>query len=252
MALNFFPGQREPQGASRGFWDGKRNLRGNGGGSRCSTLRSDSVEIGVCHDVLEKSPPESFIRCSTAQLGNESCLSRTTEKERNSVRRSIRRGRPFGDESWTKAMARQLALESTLRPRGRPRKSKLEDDEATEKTPDLLFPVGLMDDPARGIQVLGEHEQPRMVRRVEPFGRNRFRKAQRVFRSTDNRRCPDDSTEDRCQACMIEHRLFSARANRSLAAPGPTESNPASDHDLLSFSSLEFPLLLVSRTSTKW
>ena len=52
-----------------------------------------------------------------------------TEKERDSVRKSIRRGRPFGDEPWTKAMARQLSLESTLRPRGRPRKPKREGDQ---------------------------------------------------------------------------------------------------------------------------
>ena len=42
---------------------------------------------------------------------------------------SIGRAGPFGDEPWTKAMTRQLALESTLRPRGRPRKPKREGDQ---------------------------------------------------------------------------------------------------------------------------
>jgi putative transposase len=50
-----------------------------------------------------------------------------TEKERAAVRKSIQRGRPFGDECWTKEMARELSLESTLRPRGRPRKRKVGD-----------------------------------------------------------------------------------------------------------------------------
>jgi putative transposase len=33
-----------------------------------------------------------------------------------------RQGRPYGSETWTKRAARLLGLESTLRPRGRPRK----------------------------------------------------------------------------------------------------------------------------------
>jgi putative transposase len=36
---------------------------------------------------------------------------------------SIRRGCPFGDAAWTEAAVLRLKLESTLRPRGRPRKS---------------------------------------------------------------------------------------------------------------------------------
>ncbi|MDO8945054.1 MAG: transposase [Desulfobacterales bacterium] len=36
---------------------------------------------------------------------------------------SLRRGSPFGDASWTAAAVLRLKLESTLRPRGRPRKS---------------------------------------------------------------------------------------------------------------------------------
>ena len=34
------------------------------------------------------------------------------------------RGRPYGDESWTKLTAQRLGLESTLRSRGRPRKQE--------------------------------------------------------------------------------------------------------------------------------
>jgi hypothetical protein len=38
------------------------------------------------------------------------------------LRLSVERGRPYGDDSWKKATAQRLGLESTLRSRGRPRK----------------------------------------------------------------------------------------------------------------------------------
>lgn len=40
------------------------------------------------------------------------------------LRRSAQRGTPFGEASWTEQMARRLNLQSTLRPRGRPQKTK--------------------------------------------------------------------------------------------------------------------------------
>jgi putative transposase len=43
------------------------------------------------------------------------------ERELESVRTSVKRGRPFGEASWIKSSARRLGLQSTLRPRGRPR-----------------------------------------------------------------------------------------------------------------------------------
>jgi len=42
--------------------------------------------------------------------------------ERDTVRDCARRGTPFGQAGWTQGVARRLGLESTLRPRGRPRK----------------------------------------------------------------------------------------------------------------------------------
>ena len=45
-----------------------------------------------------------------------------TEAELESLRRSVQRGQPFGSVQWIEETARQLNLESTLRPRGRPRK----------------------------------------------------------------------------------------------------------------------------------
>ena len=45
-----------------------------------------------------------------------------TDEEVAALRLSIARGRPFGSKQWVKRIAEKLGLESTLRPRGRPRK----------------------------------------------------------------------------------------------------------------------------------
>ena len=47
-----------------------------------------------------------------------------TEAELESLRRSVRRGEPYGSESWTKRIIQRLGLEWTVRPRGRPRKEQ--------------------------------------------------------------------------------------------------------------------------------
>ena len=47
-----------------------------------------------------------------------------TEAELAALRRCVKKGAPFGEEAWVQATARKLDLESTLRPRGRPRKPK--------------------------------------------------------------------------------------------------------------------------------
>src|SRR6516225_8574566 len=44
-----------------------------------------------------------------------------TDAELEALRRSVQRGRPYGEESWSKRVAQRMGLESTLRPRGRPR-----------------------------------------------------------------------------------------------------------------------------------
>jgi hypothetical protein len=44
-----------------------------------------------------------------------------TEKELDKLRQSLNRQSPYGDSSWQVQMCRELGLESTLRPRGRPR-----------------------------------------------------------------------------------------------------------------------------------
>lgn len=44
--------------------------------------------------------------------------------ETQALRRSARRGCPYGDEAWAVGMAEELGLQSTLRPRGRPAKKE--------------------------------------------------------------------------------------------------------------------------------
>ena len=46
------------------------------------------------------------------------------ERELSALRRCVQRGCPFGREAWVKRMAKELGLDSTLRPRGRPRKTE--------------------------------------------------------------------------------------------------------------------------------
>jgi putative transposase len=47
-----------------------------------------------------------------------------TEDEVQAIRRCVQRGRPYGSETWTDRMVQKLGLESTVRPRGRPRLAK--------------------------------------------------------------------------------------------------------------------------------
>ncbi len=44
-----------------------------------------------------------------------------TEKESEHMEKSIKRGAPFGQADWTRITAARLKLQSTLRPRGRPK-----------------------------------------------------------------------------------------------------------------------------------
>ena len=43
--------------------------------------------------------------------------------ELETLRLSVQRGRPFGEAAWVKRMAKRFGMESTLRPRGRPKGS---------------------------------------------------------------------------------------------------------------------------------
>ena len=45
-----------------------------------------------------------------------------TEAELEAIRRSVARGRPFGNDRWAQRTAKRFGLESTFRPQGRPHK----------------------------------------------------------------------------------------------------------------------------------
>jgi putative transposase len=47
-----------------------------------------------------------------------------TEAALAAVRRSVNRGRSFGPDEWVEMVVRQLELQATMRPRGRPRKER--------------------------------------------------------------------------------------------------------------------------------
>lgn len=61
------------------------------------------------------SPPRGWCR-----LVNEP----QTQAELAAVREGVQRGRPYGGEKWSHRVAGQLGLDSTLRPRGRPRRAE--------------------------------------------------------------------------------------------------------------------------------
>jgi putative transposase len=46
----------------------------------------------------------------------------TSEKEQIALQRSIQRGSPFGNASWSTKKIKELGLQSTVKPRGRPKK----------------------------------------------------------------------------------------------------------------------------------
>jgi putative transposase len=54
-----------------------------------------------------------------------------SKKMLETLRVSVVRGRPFGDEEWQKPTAKRLGLESTFRPRGRPKKAARDQPERT-------------------------------------------------------------------------------------------------------------------------
>jgi len=47
-----------------------------------------------------------------------------SEEELKTIRTCVQRGQPFGDDRWRLRTVRRLGLESTLRPRGRPKKDE--------------------------------------------------------------------------------------------------------------------------------
>jgi len=75
---------------------------------------------------LRANGAESFLAAGPVAIPgnwNELVHEPQTEAELAALRSSVQRGTPFGGPRWTQRAARELGLESTLRPRGRPRKA---------------------------------------------------------------------------------------------------------------------------------
>jgi len=80
--------------------------------------------------------PSGFLaRCPVALPGDwRGFVNRPqTPAEVDQLRRSVNRGAPFGDADWTPRTAAALGLQSTLRPRGRPRKAAESDAKKPER-----------------------------------------------------------------------------------------------------------------------
>jgi putative transposase len=60
------------------------------------------------------------------------------DRELAEIRLAVKRGSPFGDAQWTQETARRLGLESSLRPRGRPKKAP--GTFSTDPVTEALFP----------------------------------------------------------------------------------------------------------------
>ena len=80
------------------------------------SLRSRAARGGS--DLL--APPPVDLPKGWSRLVNQP----QSETEVSAVRASVVRGRPFGGKTWTRIAATKMGLESTLRPRGRPRKTE--------------------------------------------------------------------------------------------------------------------------------
>jgi len=96
-----------------------------------NAVRANLVELaedwqwGSLHRWLAKPEPDPKLLSAwpVARLPNwaKRVNEPLSEKEMAAVRWSIKRGSPFGNETWVESIARRFGLESTLRPRGRPR-----------------------------------------------------------------------------------------------------------------------------------
>ena len=90
---------------------------------RWCSLWQRGAATALAQEVLVEWPvpqPSSWLAQVNAAL---------TLGELDNLRRSLRRGQPYGGEEWVEASVARLGLEGTLRPRGRPRKAK----QASEK-----------------------------------------------------------------------------------------------------------------------
>src|SRR5467141_411701 len=77
-------------------------------------LAGGEVALGRLH------PGPVALATNWLQLVNES----QTAAELEAMGRSVARGRPYGSDGWVQAVVQRVGLQSTIRPRGRPRKQQ--------------------------------------------------------------------------------------------------------------------------------
>ena len=75
-----------------------------------------------CHPTGEERSLLAAGRSICQRIGSSGSIKPTTAQELEALRRSVQRGRPFGQPEWQKEIAKRLGLESAYRPTGRPRK----------------------------------------------------------------------------------------------------------------------------------
>lgn len=82
-------------------------------GSLWRRTQGDSQKTAWLSDWPVDRPRDWILRVNRSQGASEL----------EALRTSVQRGRPFGEEGWVRRMAKRFDLESTLRPRGRPKGS---------------------------------------------------------------------------------------------------------------------------------
>lgn len=77
-------------------------------------IRCGAEEKEIALDTGPKRLPADWLRLVQATV--------ETDPQWETIGQCVKRGRPYGSAQWTNEVAELLGLESTLRPRGRPRK----------------------------------------------------------------------------------------------------------------------------------
>ena len=87
--------------------------------------------LGCQHSIADKllSPWPLERPCDWTELVNEPL----DQAQRQTIKSSVERGRPLGEQQWAQAIARRLGLLFTLNPRGRPPKKEVKASGKTEK-----------------------------------------------------------------------------------------------------------------------
>ena len=86
--------------------------------------KAEDYRWGSLHNWLGSESPIELSRWPLRRLPNwtRRVNQPVSKKEKQAITRSINRGVPYGSEQWTASTVKRLGLESTTRPRGRPKK----------------------------------------------------------------------------------------------------------------------------------